>query len=388
MKLFDAIRNVLNTEQRAADPSWNALAGGGTVSESGQRVDSRTAESIAAVYACVAALSESTSTLPLHVYMRGEDGNRARVDDHALARVLREPNSYSSGLAFRESMTASVLLEGNAIARKEFNAAGELVALHPMNWRGVSVVKLPNGRHRFDCTNDDGSVSRLLQDEVFHLADRTDAGSIIGKSRIAIARDTLGLAITLRKHGAGIFGRGARPAAIITNEGQRDLTTEQLRGMQDELAKYSQPENAGRSLILPRHMKYQSVGLSNEDVQWLAAQQFGVAEVARIYRVPPILIQELTHATFTNTIELGAQFVRFSLARWISMWEQEIGRQLLGPIARRRYYAAHSVEGLLRGDSAARADFYGKGIKDGWLDVEEVRQLEDLPARRVASGDA
>src|SRR3546814_14435574 len=110
--------------------------------------------------------------------------------------------------------------------------------------------------------------------------------------------------LTLRKHGAGVFGRGARPAAIITNEGQRDLNTEQLRGMQDELAKYSRPENAGRSLILPRNMKYQSVGLSNEDVQWLAAQPFGVAEVARIYRVPPILIQELTHATFTNTIEL------------------------------------------------------------------------------------
>src|SRR3546814_14952539 len=89
-------------------------------------------------------------------------------------------------------------------------------------------------------------------------------------------------------------------------------------------------------------MKYQSVGLSNEDVQWLAAQQFGVAEVARIYRVPPILIQALTHATFTNTIELGAQFVRFSLARWISMWAQEIGRQLLGPIACRRYYRSEA----------------------------------------------
>src|SRR3546814_10179811 len=69
------------------------------------------------------------------------------------------------------------------------------------------------------------------------------------------------------------------------------------------------------------------------------------------------------------------------------MWEQEIGRQLLGPIARRRYYAAHSVEGLLRGDSAARADFYGKGIKDGWLDVEEVRKLEDLPARSATQRD-
>src|SRR3546814_10076100 len=140
-----------------------------------------------------------------------------------------------SGLAFRESMTASVLLEGNAIARKEYNGAGELVALHPMAWRGVSVVKLPNGRHRFDCTNDDGSVRRLLQDEVFHLADRTDTGNIIGKSRIAIARNTLGLAINLRTNGAGVFGSGASPAALITNDGHRDLNNEQLQGMNDTL---------------------------------------------------------------------------------------------------------------------------------------------------------
>src|SRR3546814_18296844 len=101
MKLFDVFRR---TEQRADDPSWNALTDGGTMSASGQHVDSRTAESIAAVYACVAALSESTSTLPLHVYMRTEDGNRQRVNDHALARVLQEPNDYMSGLAFRESI--------------------------------------------------------------------------------------------------------------------------------------------------------------------------------------------------------------------------------------------------------------------------------------------
>src|SRR3546814_8450718 len=105
-----------------------------------------------------------------------------------------------SGLAFRESMTASVLLEGNAIARKEYNGAGELVALHPMAWRGVSVVKLPNGRHRFDCTNDDGSVRRLLQDEVFHLADRPHTGSIICKSLISIALAPFGLAIPFSRN--------------------------------------------------------------------------------------------------------------------------------------------------------------------------------------------
>src|SRR3546814_16227697 len=84
MKLFDMIRNGMRTEQRAADPSWNALANGGAMSASGQHVDSRTAESIAAVYACVAALSEFTSPLPTHVYMRTEHGTPQRVPAHTL----------------------------------------------------------------------------------------------------------------------------------------------------------------------------------------------------------------------------------------------------------------------------------------------------------------
>src|SRR3546814_2280460 len=90
MKLFDMIRNGMRTEQRAADPSWNALANGGAMSASGQPVDSSTAERIAAVYAFVAALSESKSTLPMHVSMRTEDGNHQRGNDHALAPVRSE----------------------------------------------------------------------------------------------------------------------------------------------------------------------------------------------------------------------------------------------------------------------------------------------------------
>src|SRR5690606_31675563 len=85
------------------------------------------------------------------------------------------------------------------------------------------------------------------------------------------------------------------------------------------------------------------------------------------------------HGSYQNTAELGSQFVRYSLQRWIAMWEAEIARQLLGPIARRRYHAEHSVEGLLRGNPEARADFYTKAIEAGWMLRSEVRRLENLP---------
>lgn len=93
------------------------------------------------------------------------------------------------------------------------------------------------------------------------------------------------------------------------------------------------------------------------------------------------MIGDLRFGSYQNTAELGSQFVRYSLARWIGLWEAEISRQLLAPLARRRYHAEHSVEGLLRGNPEARADFYDKAITSGWMTVDEVRRLENLPAR-------
>lgn len=380
MKIFDTLRG--RTERRDADPSWSALAGG-SLSKAGAYVDAKSAESISAVYACVQALSESTACLPLHVYRRTDTGDRERADGHWLSRLLDRPNAWQSGMEFRESQTAAILLHGNAYARKEFNSAGEVIALHPLHPLRVAIVRLDGGRYRYDYTNDDGQMVRLLPHEVLHLRDRTEPGSIVGKSRIAIARETLGLSLSLRAHGAGVFGRGARPASVITNEGTRDLNTEQMNAMRDRLEQYATPQNAGKTLIMPRGMKYQTVGLSNEDAEWLQAMQFGVTEICRLFRVPPTLVAELTHATFSNITELGLQFARFSLQRWLTCWEEAVTHQLLGPIARGRYYAEHSLEGLLRAQPKERAEFYKSGIDAGWLDVAEVRRLENLPQREV-----
>lgn len=229
MKIWDMLTGVAPRETRAADPSWNALSNGaGGNSLAGSYVDSRSAESISTVFACVQALAESTACLPLHTYQRKDDGSRQRADGHWLSRVLDRPNDYQTGMEFRESQTATVLLWGNAYARKEFNGAGEVNALHPLHPGRMSIVKLDSGRYRYDYTEDSGRVLRLLAGEVLHLRDRTDPGSIIGKSRISIARETLGLSLSLRTHGAASFGRGARPASILYNESKRDLTPKNL----------------------------------------------------------------------------------------------------------------------------------------------------------------
>lgn len=361
------------------DPSWAALINGSAVSASGAFVDAKAAESIAAVFACVQALSESTATLPLHVFERLGNGDRIRADNIPLASVLREPNQHQSGMAFREAMTGSVLLHGNAYARIEHNGAGELTGLHPIDARTVTVLRLPSGRYVYEYPDANGRQVRLLEEECFHLADRAEPGSIIGKSRIAIARDTLGLGLALREHGSSTFRNGARLSGVLqTPHVMGDESIARLR--ESWQSQFSGTGNSGRTAILENGLSYQQLAMSLEDAQWIAAQQLATEEIARLYRVPPTMIGDLRHGSYQNTAELGSQFVRYSLARWVSMWETEIARQLLGPIARRRYHAEHAVEGLLRGNPEARADFYAKAIGDGWMTVNEVRRLENLPA--------
>ena len=386
MGLLDIFRRG---ERRAVDPSWSALVNQGAVAASGQFVDAKSAESITAVFACVQALAESTACLPLHVYQRNETGDRERADDHALARVLRQPNDYQSGLAFRECMTAAVLLHGNGYARIDRDASGSLSALHPLKPGSVTVVRLASGRYAYDYTDEDGKVTRLLQHEVLHLADRTEPGSIVGRSRIAIARDQLGLAMAMREHGSSVFRNGAFPSGVLTGPADKSFSDEQMTKIRDSWnQRISGSANAGKTPLLLWGIEYKPLTPNMEDLQWIAAQKMAVEDVARIFRVPPTLIQDLSHGTYTNVIELGSQFVRYSLARWVSMWEAEIARQLLGPVARKRYHAEHSVEGLLRGNPEARADFYGKAIKDGWMEVDEVRALENLPKRKATTNDA
>lgn len=369
------------------DPSWAALIDRGALSASGSFVDSKSAESIAAVFGCVQALSESTACLPLHVYQRTESGERIRADDHPLAHVLRNPNPHQSGMAFREAMTASVLLHGNGYARIERDRAGDLIGLHPMNPRSVTVVALDSGRYRFDYTDSRGHIQRLMDDEVLHLADRAEPGSIVGKSRIAIARDTLGLGLSLREHGASTFRNGARLSGVLKTPHILDSGSAERIGSSWR-EQFGGTENAGRVAVLENGLEFQAMSMTLEDAAWIAGQQLNTEEVCRIFRVPPTMVGDLRHGSYQNTAELGSQFVRYSLQRWIAMWEHEVSRQLLGPIARRRYHAEHSVEGLLRGNPEARADFYGKAIASGWMTVDEVRRLENLPARGDDDADA
>lgn len=332
-------------------------------------VNATTAQGISAVYACVAAISETVASLPLHLF-KGEEKAR----NHSLYRVLHDQaNPEHTALEFRELMTAQVLLTGNAFARIQRDNSGQVIALWPLT--NVQVIRLSSGALAYEHTDSKtGELIRLLAYEVLHLRHRLSDDGVLGLSPIAIARGVIELAQAEQTHGLETFRNGAKLAGILEAPGA--LKADQRQAIREAWSQH----RTGSTPVVDGGIKYSTISQSMEDAEWIAARQFSVEEVARIFRVPPTLIGDLRNGNYSNTLELNRQFVTLTLRRWLVMWEQGIHSKLLTEAGRRTYYAEHSVEGLLRGDSTTRAAFYSSGITSGWMMPSEARALENLPA--------
>jgi HK97 family phage portal protein len=359
-------------EKRAVDPSWNGAALMTGYTTAGK------AESLSAVYACVSAISETIASLPLILYKRTADDGRERASDHPLYKVLHDiPNDLQTSLEFREMMQAAVLLRGNAYAEIKRGYDGQVRSLTPISGDRVTVLQLENGRMAYDVTDSNGTKKRMLQEEVFHLRHRSDNG-LVGVAPITASRETVQLALAEREHGNSTFINGAKLSGLLKfpnrlNHDQRSSLNSSWN------SQYSGGANAGKTAILEEGVDYQTISMSAMDAQYLESRQFSVEEVARLFRVPPTIIGDLRHGNYSNSVEMNRVFVVHTLRRHMTMWEQAISRALLTESGRRIYFAEHNVEGLLRGDSANRAAFYKSGIESGWLTIDYVCKLENLP---------
>uniref|UniRef100_A0A6H1ZJN4 Putative portal protein n=1 Tax=viral metagenome TaxID=1070528 RepID=A0A6H1ZJN4_9ZZZZ len=78
----------------------------------------------------------------------------------------------------------------------------------------------------------------------------------------------------------------------------------------------------------------------------------------------------------SNIEQQGIGYVVHTLRPWLVNWEQELNAKLLR--YRQGYFAEFSVEGLLRGDSAARAAFYKEMFFVGAMSPNDIRNKENL----------
>ena len=353
-------------------------------SDSGEIVNERSSMQIATVYACVRLLAESVAGLPLHLYEYTDEAeqNKVKAKDHPLYKILyRQPNDEMSSFTFRETMMTHLLLWGNAYAQIIRDGRNNVLGLYPLQPDQMEVDRDKQGRiiYIYHAYTDDvpglqNTDVIFRADEIFHIPGLGFNG-LIGFSPIAMMKNALGSAIAVEKYGSAFFKNGAQPSGVLEHPGTLK-NPERIRQNWSDV--YGGSQNAHKVAVLEEGMQYKAISLPPEDSQFLSTRQFGVNEICRIFRVPPHMVQDLTHATFSNIEHQSIDYVVYTLTPWLSRFEQAITKDLLLPSEQDTLFPRFNVDGLLRGDYASRSSGYASGISNGYLSPNDVRRLENM----------
>ena len=360
-------------------PQIARILGAGNMTHTGKGVNEDTALMCSTVWACNRVISETVASLPLSV-MQNVNGEMKQRTDHPLHDVLKyEPNPQMDAMHFRESRTSHCVIRGNGYARVVRRPNGTVIGLWPLDSSAVR-TEMKDLDLRYWVRSSTGQEVLTDPKDIFHLPGLGFDG-VSGVSVIALAKESISLALTQEEYVAKYFARGGRrpyilehPTKFKDDEAFNDFAEKWMKGNANPDAFHNPP-------ILEGGVKYTELGFSLEDVQFLESRQFSVPEICRWFRISPHMVGDLSRATFSNIEHLAIEFVQQTLMAWLVRWEQAIRRQLLTREEKAAgLYVKHNVSALLRGDFQSRMAGYASALQNGHLNRNEVRALEDRNA--------
>jgi len=356
-----------------------ALALAGPRTATGRRVSTEGALQQVTVLACVRLIAESVGMLPMVLYQRLEPRGKERASAHPLYPLLHDQsNPELTAAELREIMAGHIALWGNAYCEIEFDGAGRRRALWPLRPDRMTVEVNDANERVYSYQLPSGEVASLPRYRVWHVQGWGTDG-YVGKSPIALARESIGLSMATEEFGARFFGNDSRPGGILRTPGKlSDDAAKRMKHRWEEA--HGGLSNAHRVAVLEEGLEWQAIGIPPEDAQFLETRKFQEAQICQVYRVPPhmIGITERSTSWGTGIEQQGIGFVTFTLMPYLVRFAQTVGRDLLTPAERRTLFAEFLTEALERGDLKARYDAYNVGRQGGWLSVNDIREKENM----------
>lgn len=375
---FAFLSSVLTPERKSLatpDAALLALFGAAAPTAAGVSVGPGSALTVPAVACAVRAIAEAVMTLDVQVVHRA-DGEDVPAPDHPVAALLADRvNDWTPAAEFLRDITAAALIYD----------AGGLAWVNRVGGRPVELVAY-DAAHLTAQRHEDGTGAwrYFLNGREVPAADIVHLRSPFGRAPLSLARESIGLALTLDGHAARLFGNGARPSGILSMKGK--LANGAVEKIRESWQLAHGPGKSGGTAILDGDASYMPLTFSSVDSQFQEMRAFEVSQIARHFRVPPQMLFDLERATWSNSEQMGREFLAYTLEPWLRALEGALRIALFTP----EEYPSHRViferDDLTRADIGARATAYSSLIASGVLNANEARGWEGLPPRE--GGDA
>jgi HK97 family phage portal protein len=323
-----------------------------------------TALRLSAVYASVRLISDTISTMPVEQYLR-VDGTRRPVQPRD--GWVDRPSLRHHRTTFWQQNLVSLLLDGNIFAHVMRDARGEVIDIDILNPTEVTVQDagfLVAGQ-RF-----------LPREDVLHITEMLLPGTLRGVSRIEQVKDSVGLGLALDEYAARFFGNGAYAGGVIEWPGE--ITQQQAKEIVDGWeGGHKGLRRAHRPAVLYGGAKFVPTTIDPSQSQLIDQRHYAVEDIARIFRIPPFMLGVTTEGSvsYSSVEQQMLFFAQHTIQPYAEMLEVAYSSLLDNPAS----FMKFNLDSLVRADLATRTDAYSKALLAGYLTINDVRRLEDMP---------
>lgn len=375
------MRRALTPERRTAwfgggDPYSmgaippNSYAGVGTA---GVAVNEQTSLELTDAYACVALLEDDISGLPIDTFRRG-DLERRPITPPA---IIAEPDAEIEQWEWVARVVGSLATAGNAYGylhdrdRRGYPTQCKIIPPRDCKLQRNRDTKAVELRVR---SAELGSTT-LQAEEFLHIPLVVMPGRLDGLSPIEANRRAIGLSIATENFGAEWYGDSAMPSSVFESD---DEVSDEYA--QKTVARFL-AANGGRRrpVFFGGGLKWKQIQLSPNESQFLETRKLNTEQVARIWRVPPHMIGDISnHASQGGGKGIEDQaigYVVHTLGPYMTRIERALSSRKVSPQGQ---YARFNVGALLRGDTVNRYTSYAIARQWGWMSVNDIRRLEDM----------
>ena len=178
----------------------------------------------------------------------------------------------------------------------------------------------------------------------------------------------------MERQQAKLAGNGGKPSGVLSFT-QR-LAPETANKLRETWQERFGPDGDGGVAILDGDAKFQSMTMTSVDAQHLETRRLQIEEIARAFRVQPIMLMQADKAaTFASAEQMFRNHVIHTLGPWVERWEQAANRDILANVDGLRVDL--DERNLLRGDFKDQAEYYAKALGAGggpaWMTQNEIR---------------
>ena len=338
-------------------------------------VNNDTALRITAFYAGIRLISENIAALPKSIRRYTEKGPVNASNKPAYRLISVRPNDYTNAYDFWNAMTTWLEGWGNAYAIIKRNGQGLPIALHQVHPSSVE-ISVVNGRKWYKVSMLDSNFSWLnntySDEDMLHFMLVTLDG-IKGINPVLYNALSLGKNLATEKFGSEFYEKGGNIRAVMEVDGEMgdDAYNQFMEHFRKSSANFDTP-------LLEYGIKYRQLSVDPVAAQLINSELFSLQDVCRILNIPPHMLGDLSHATFSNIEHQTIQFVQYTLRPIVKRFEMEMESKLFFSDEEGKYDVKFLLDGLLRGDTEARSKYYHNAILDGYMSRNEVRELEGL----------